>query len=272
MKWFLFLAMAIGLNFGFSCVSSCAETESAEQSEAAELAKKTQNPVANLISVPIQFNWDYNIGPAKATKTTVNVQPVIPVSINKDLNLITRTILPILHVQSPVPGEEDQNGIGDVLQSFFLSPTKLVRGWVVGAGPVFLYPTASKDSLGSEKWGAGPTAVVLKQKHGWTMGFLGNHVWSVAGASDRSEVNSTFLQPFIGKTSKTYTTLNVNTESTYNWVLRQWTVPVNFQLSQLLKVGNFPFSITFGYRYYASKPDGGPDSGLRAVFTALFPK
>ena len=119
--------------------------------EAAELAKKLQNPVANLISVPIQNNWDFGIGPEDAMRNLVNVQPVIPFSLNREWNLITRTILPFIHMESPVPGGGDTGGIGDILQSFFFSPKDPVGGWIVGGGPAFLYPSASDDALGAEK-------------------------------------------------------------------------------------------------------------------------
>ena len=134
-----------------------------------ELAKKTQNPIASLVSVPLQSNWDFGIGPADATKYTLNIQPVFPVSINKEWNLILRTIVPVIYMESPVPGGDTKSGLGDVTQSFFFSPVKLVDGWIVGAGPVFLYPTGA-DAFSSKKWGAGPTAVALKQESGWTYG------------------------------------------------------------------------------------------------------
>lgn len=238
----------------------------------AELAMKLQNPVANLISAPVQNNWDFGIGPANAMRYTVNVQPVIPFSLNEDWNLITRTILPIVHAESPVPGGDAASGMGDIVQSFFLSPQKPMGGWIVGGGPVFLYPTASDDALEGEKWGAGPTAVVLKQDAGWTYGLLTNHLWSFAGNRDRTDVSATFLQPFLSYTTRTYTTLAVNTESTYDWERDQWTVPLNAGVSQMLKLGEQPVQLQVGGRYYATKPDGGPDWGVRFTVTLLFPK
>jgi len=237
----------------------------------AELAKKTLNPIASLISVPLQSNWDFGIGPADATKYTLNIQPVIPISINKEWNLILRTIVPVISMESPVPGGDTKSGLGDITQSFFFAPVRLVDGWIVGAGPVFLYPTGA-EAFSTKKFGAGPTAVALKQQSGWTVGALANHIWSFAGPSGDQDVNATFLQPFAGYTTKTYTTLMLNTESTYDWVNRQWTVPVNVMLNQLLKIAGQPVSLQAGYRYYAEAPDGGPDWGLRFTFTLLFPK
>jgi hypothetical protein len=237
----------------------------------AELAKKLQNPVANLISVPIQNNWDFGIGPANAMRYTANIQPVIPFSLTEDWNLITRTILPVIYAESPVAGGRDASGLGDVVQSFFLSPKEPVGGWILGGGPVFLWPTATDSALGSGKWGAGPTVVALRQEHGWTYGALVNHIWSYEGWGDQ-RVNATFLQPFAAYTTKTYTTFGLNTESTYDWQNNQWTVPFNLSVAQLLKIGKQPVQFQIGGRYYAEKPAGGPDWGLRFTVTFLFPK
>jgi hypothetical protein len=251
----------------------CQARGAAAQDESAEeLAKKLQNPIANLISVPIQSNWDFGIGHANAMRFTVNVQPVIPFSLTKDWNLITRTIVPFIHAEAPVPGGDEHGGIGDIVQSFFLSPVQPLAGWIVGAGPVFLYPSASDPVLGSEKWGAGPTAVVLRQEHGFTYGILANHIWSFAGRDSRDDVNATFLQPFLSYTTSSHTTIALNTESTYDWEHRQWTVPIHLQVSQLLKLGKLPIQLTLGGRYYAKRPIGGPDWGFRFVVTFLFPK
>jgi hypothetical protein len=242
-----------------------------EPANEAELAKKLQNPVANLISVPIQNNWDFGIGSANAMKFTANIQPVIPVSISEDYNLIIRTILPVIYAESPVKGGRDAWGLGDTTQSFFLSPKEPVGGWILGAGPVMYYPTATDSALGAGQWGAGPTVVALRQEHGFTYGILANQIWSYAGWGAQN-VNATFLQPFFSYTTKTYTTFAINTESTYDWTASQWTVPVNFMIQQLVKIGKQPVAFQLGYRYYADKPSGGPDWGLRFNVTFLFPK
>jgi hypothetical protein len=248
------------------------ETNSAAAAQAAqaELAKKLNNPVAALISVPVQNNWDFGIGPANAMRYTANIQPVIPVTLTKDWDLIVRTILPVIYAESPVGGSST-SGLGDVTQSFFLSPKAPVGGWVLGAGPVMYYPTATDSALGAGKWGAGPTIVALRQEHGFTCGILANQIWSYAGWGDQN-VSATYLQPFVAFTTKTYTTFAVNTESTYNWEANEWTVPLNFQVAQLVKIGGKPVQFQIGYRYYAERPGGGPDWGLRFTITFLFPK
>jgi hypothetical protein len=266
---FLGLAwLCLGLHTAHGVEGATADEKTPE----AELAKKLQNPVANLISVPLQNNWDFSIGPADAMRYTLNVQPVIPLSLTMDWNLIIRTIVPIIHAESPVPSGDDKSGLGDILQSFFFSPHAPVDGWIWGVGPVVLYPSATDDALGSEKWGVGPTAVVLRQEKGWTYGLLANHVWSFAGEGSRMEVNATFLQPFGSYSTKTFTTFGLNTESSYDWENSQWTVPINVFASQLLKVGQQPISLQLGGRYYAERPSDGPEWGLRFAVTLLFPK
>jgi len=241
--------------------------------EAAELAKKLSNPVASLISVPFQNNWDYGLGTTNASKYILNFQPVVPVTLNEKWNLIVRTIVPYVSFGALTPTSSGAGGLGDTVQSFFLSPKEPTSGgWILGVGPVLLYPTATSRSTGSGKWAAGPTVVLLKQEHGWTYGFLGNHLWSFAGPESRASVNATFLQPFLTYTTKTYTTIGLNTESTYDWANDAWSVPLNLSVSQLLKVGGKPVSFSLGGRYYATSPAGGPDWGLRFVVTLLFPK
>jgi len=240
---------------------------------AAELAKKLANPVASLISVPLQFNFDENYGADdKGSKLVLNIQPVWPFSLGKDWNLITRTIIPLADQRDITPGT-DQSGLGDILQSFFFSPKEPIGGWVLAVGPVFLYPTASDEVLGGEKWGAGPTALALKQANGWTYGVLVNHIESFAGKDDRADISATFIQPFLSYITKTKTTIGLNTESTYDWNNEQWAVPLNLTISQLVKVGKMPLSLTAGVRYWAKAPVNGPEGlGFRAAVTFLFPK
>jgi hypothetical protein len=239
-----------------------------------ELAKKLQNPVAALISVPFQLNYDQNIGPEDdGYRWTLNIQPVIPFSLSDDWNLISRTILPVVHQDEIFPGAGDQTGIGDVVQSLFLSPVAPWSGWIWGAGPVFLLPAGSDRLLSAEKWGAGPTAVALRQQGPWTYGGLANHIWSFAGDGDRPDVSATFLQPFLSYTTPTAWTFAVLTESTYDWENEDWSVPINFVVSKLTDIGGQKVSFAGGLRYWVATPDSGPEGlGFRFVVTLLFPK
>jgi hypothetical protein len=244
--------------------------------EAQELAKKLSNPVASLISVPLQSNFDCDIGPADdGCRYTMNVQPVVPISIAEDWNVISRTIMPITYQNDIFPGAGDQFGLGDITQSLFFSPKapSSFGGLIWGAGPVFLVPTATDDLLGSEKFGIGPTLVVLKQAGPWTIGILANHIWSVAGDDDRVDISSTFLQPFVAYTTKDAWTFTLNTESSYDWKGEQWSVPVNAQVTKLLRFGKQPVSIGGGVRYWAESPESGPEGfGGRLIITFLFPE
>lgn len=241
-----------------------------------DLAKKTQNPIADLVSLPLQLNYDKRMGvDDRGDKHVLNVQPVIPFSLNTDWNLISRTILPVVKQDDLLPRDAaDHSGTGDTLQSFFFSPkAPTAGGWIWGVGPALLLPTASDSRLGSEKWALGPTAVVLKQQNGWTAGVLANHLWSVAGDHDRKDISATFVQPFLAYTTRTYTTFGLNTESSYDWKARQWSLPVNFTVSQLLKIGGQPISLSAGVRYWVDAPIGGAEGwGGRLALTFLFPK
>lgn len=242
--------------------------------DAESLAKKLSNPVASLVSVPFQINEDFGIGPnGNGDKLTLNIQPVVPVSIGTDANVIIRTILPVIHQRDIRGDNHSEFGLGDTVQSFFYSPKRPTSGGIIwGLGPVFLYPTGTDKYLTGKKWGAGPTFVLLKASGPFTAGLLANHIWSVAGSRDRPSVSTSFVQPFIAYTTKRATTFSLNTESTYNWKTKQWSVPVNAQVSQLVRLGKQPVSFGLGGRYYAASPEGGPGWGIRFLVTLLFPK
>jgi hypothetical protein len=243
------------------------------ESQSYDLARQLTNPVASLISLPLQNNFDWGGGPdGDGFQYRINIQPVIPFTLNKDWTLISRTILPYIY-QENIFGTTSQSGFSDTVQSLFFSPTEPTsNGWIWGAGPVILLPTATDDLLGTEKWGTGPTGVFLRQSNGWTYGMLANHIWSFAGEDSRNDVNATFLQPFLTFTMETFTTFSVNLESSYDWQGSQWTVPINLGVAQLLRVGGAPMQFAVGGRYYVEAPDNGPDWGLRFSVTFLWPR
>ncbi len=248
----------------------------AAEGDTAALAKKLSNPVANLISVPFQLNYDHDIGPGEDGEAyRLNIQPVIPISLNADWNVISRTIAPVITQDDVFPGAGSQFGLGDTVQSLFFSPVSPTSGgWIWGVGPVFLLPTATENLLGSDQWGLGPTAVVLRQQGHWTYGMLANHVWGVAGSDRLEDTNATFIQPFLAYNTPTAWTFSLNTESTYDWEAEEWSVPVNILVARIRKVGDLPVQFGAGVRLWADSPDAsGPDGiGLRLVATLLLPK
>lgn len=237
-----------------------------------ELAKKLANPISSLVSVPFQQNYDCCFGPKDAYRYSLNIQPVIPFSLNEDWNLIVRTIVPVVYQEAPAAGFDSGFGLSDTEQSFFLSPAQSLDGITWGVGPVFLWPTATSSELGTGKWGAGPTGVILKQHGGWTYGALANHIWSYAGHSDREAVSQSFVQPFLTYTFPDTTALSLSSESSYDWTSEQWTVPINAGISKVFKFGEQRISLGVSARYYAEAPSDGPKWGARFVTTFLFPE
>ena len=243
--------------------------------QAAELAKKLANPIASLVSVPLQYNNDSYGGALDGGRIQrLNVQPILPFSLNDDWNLITRTIVPLVDQSGFPAGDMNKSGVGDTTASQFFSPkAKTAGGWIWGAGPVEYLPTATDKALGGEKWGLGPTAVALKQTGPWTVGFLTNHIWSVAGDEDRNDINSTLVQPFFSYITKTKTTLGAATESTYDWRAGKWSVPLIASVSQLFKVGSQILQFQLAAKYWAEAPANGPTGwAFRSQLVFLFPK
>lgn len=241
--------------------------------QAASIAQKLSNPVASLISVPIQINYDDKYGlNEKGSVWRTNVQPVIPISLNDDWNMISRTIVPIVKQSDvPIPGVSE-SGIGDIVQSVFFSPKKPTEnGLIWGIGPVINIPTSTKETLGPEAWAAGPTGLVLKQSGPWTYGALANHLWSFA-KEDKTEINASFVQPFVSYITPKKLTYYLNTESTYNWDTKDWSVPINVGANQLMKVGNQIMQVGGGLRYWAESSEMGPKGwGVRINIIFVFP-
>ena len=248
----------------------------AEEETATELAKKTQNPVADLISVPFQNNFNFGVGPNNVTQYVLNVQPVIPFKLTEDWNLITRTILPIINQPSIAPGAESAFGLGDLNPAFFFSPRK-PGALIWGVGPVFTFPTATDTQLGSGKYSAGPTAVALTIQGPWVLGALINQQWSFAGDSDRRDVSAMLIQPFVNYNLPDGWYLSSAPIITANWEASSdntWTVPVGGGFGKLWRIGKvgLPVNTQIQAFYNVETPDGGPEWQLRFQVQFLFPK
>lgn len=263
------LAVAVGLVLA----GSMGPVDPARADDAA-LAQKLTNPVADLITLPVQMNLDRDIGPRDdGEKLATNVQPVIPFRLSESWNLITRTIVPVVYQHDVFPRSGSQFGLGDINASFFLSPREPTAGVIWGVGPVVLLPTATDSMLGGEKWGAGPAAVALVLRGPWTVGLLANHVWSFAGAGDRQDISNTFMQPFVAYTLPSAWTFSVQTETSYNWKTERWSVPVNASVSKLVRIGRLPVSLMGGVGYWAESPDTGPEGfRFRLQLNVILPR
>jgi hypothetical protein len=242
---------------------------------AEELAKLAQNPVGNLISLPFQNNTNFNVGPLSGTQNILNIQPVIPVSVNKDWNIITRTILPVISQPAMFPGEDRTNGLGDTTFTAFLSPAQ-PHGLIWGAGPVFQLPTDTQD-LGNKNWGMGASAVVLKLEKGdpWVYGVLVNNVWSLSGSGQGGSYSNFLMQPFVNYNFPDGFYINSVPIITANWEAesrQRWTVPLGAGVGKIFHFGALPVNMQLGAYYNVVQPDNGPGWQLRFQMQFMFPK
>ena len=237
----------------------------------ADLAQELTNPVADLMTIPIQMNFDSNIGlQDQGEKLQTNFQPVIPFGLNEEWNLVSRTIIPVTYQNDIFPGADSQFGLGDISMSLFFSPREPTStGIIWGAGPIFYFPSATDSLLGAKKWGAGPTALALRMQGAWTYGALLNHIWSFAGDDDRMDINNTFMQPFVAYTTPTAWTFSLQSETTYNWEIEKWSVPVNLAVAKLVWLGPLPVSLQAGVGYWLESPEAGAE-GFRFRLQANF--
>ncbi len=259
------------------CIAFAAATHAADGG-AAELARAAQNPVSDLISVPFQNNTNFDTGYYENTQNILNIQPVLPFSITEEANVITRTIVPVISQDKLFPGQSSENGLGDIQFTAFYSPKKPTsRGIIWGAGPALLMDTATDDILGTGKWSAGPSIVVLKMTKEWVFGALAQNLWSFAGDGNREDVNSFLIQPFVNynfpHSPGRY--LSFSPVITANWKASDdntWTVPLGGQIGQIVRFGKLPVNLSAGAYYNVEKPKYGADWTMRLQATLMFPK
>ena len=247
--------------------------ELTEEEKMAALAKQSQNPIANLISVPFQNNTSFGIGEYDRTQNVLNIQPVVPFS-GEHVRLITRTIIPVIYQPDVDQQEGGTNGLSDINATFFFSPAKTGRvTW--GAGPILVFPSATDDATGSGKWAAGPSAVALVMPGPWVIGGLVNNVWSFAGDSEREDVNRFLFQYFINYNFPSRWYISSAPIITANWKApsgNRWIVPFGGGVGKVFAIGRQRFNASFQVFGNAVTPDGGPTWSIRAQLVLLFPK
>ena len=240
-----------------------------------ELARAAQNPMANMISFPIQNNTNFGFGPLEKTQNVTNIQPVIPFNLTEDWLLISRTIAPVIYQPEFAHGQGSEFGLGDINQALFIGPSD--PGSIIwGVGPIFLLPTATDNRLGTDKWGVGPAGVALTMRGPWVFGVLTQNIWSFAGDSDRDDVNQFLLNPFVNYNLGDGLAIGSVPIITANWKApsgEQWTVPIGLQVSKIMPIGKLPINWILGAYYNIEKPDNlGPDWTLRFQVNFMFPK
>jgi hypothetical protein len=255
-------------------VPAWAEEEAAEQDKT-ELAKKTQNPIADLISLPFQYNLFFETGPKAKTQNVLLIQPVIPMKMNDNWNFIARPIIPLLNQPPFTDGQNRNHGLGNVQFQGFFSPQEKVNDWIVGFGPYLEFPTNSgpDNRLGSDNWSAGPAAVALKMEGPWVYGGLLTHLWSYSG--NDPEVNITSFQPFINYNLKDGWYLSASPIITADWSAdssEQWTIPIGGGIGKVFKIGKQPVNASIRAYHNLESPRNGSDWQLQFQVQFLFPK
>ncbi|MFI4938309.1 MAG: transporter [Candidatus Berkiellales bacterium] len=239
-----------------------------------ELARNAVNPFGKMIKIPFQYNYSRDIGKTHGNKTYIKFEPVVPVSLNENWNLISHSKIHFIDERNVNHHHSHQSGISDFKQHLLLSPNKISpEGFNWGLGPVFSIPTASYHTLGTQKWSIGPSSGLYWRDDHWTIGSLFYHLWSIAGSEERIYINKTYLKPRI--TYSTYQGWNFSTASdaVYNWRSDEWAAPVNFDISKLLCIGEQYITIGGGIRYWLVTTDRSPHGyAYRFAIAFLFPQ
>ena len=248
------------------------EDQAAAEAKATELAKAAQNPVANMNTIPVQFNWTTGAALGDETQSIINVQPVLPLPIDADWNLISRTVVPF--VSLPGPGTDRITGIADIQEQIYLTPAK-PKGVIWGFGPILSLPTSTNAATETGQFALGPTFVALKIGKKWVYGALVNQLWRVAGGDPDQAINAFFLQPFINYNLKRGWAISTAPAITANWDAgsgQVWTVPVGLGVSKITVIGKQPLNIAMQYYGNVVRPDNAGSSLVRMQFTLMYPK
>jgi hypothetical protein len=268
--------LAIAMSVLWGGVVPARAQESSEQNTE-KIAKQSQNPIANLISVPMENDFYPHTGTDKEDSYVLEMKPVVPIKLSSDWNLITRTIIPVIQTPELAPGINGTSGLGDIQESLFFSPTKAGPGGIIwGAGPVITAPTATEEIYGTGKLGMGPTLVVLKSQGHWLFGSLVQNLWSVeSGPRDRPGVNQMLMQPFVNYNLRHGWYLTSSPIITSNWEKSgndRWTVPVGGGVGRIVHFGTIPVSTYAQVFRNVERPDGTTSWSARFQMTFLFPR
>jgi len=242
------------------------------QEQMMALAKASQNPVADMNTIPFQFNWFSGGGLGNETLSQTLIQPVLPLPISENWNIVSRTIVPVMNI--PAGDGERLKGIGDIQEQIYFSPSK-PKGLIWAVGPVLSLPTATIDEISTGQFAAGPSVVLLAMPGKFVLGGVANQMWRFAGNDITTPINSFFVQPFINYNFKLGWSVSTAPSITANWEAetdQQWTVPVGMGVSKIAKVGNQPLSISFQYYHNAVRPDNAGADQVRMVVAFLFPR
>lgn len=247
------------------------ETKAELEARAAALAKQTQNPVADLVTIPLQFNWNTGGGLGDQTLQVINVQPVLPLALDDDWLLVSRTIVPMVNV--PLSSGDRSTGIGDIQEQMFLTsanPGKVIWGF----GPIFSFPTATNDALTTGQFALGPDFVILTMPGKWVIGAVANQLWRIGGSDNTTAISSFFVQPFINYNLHRGWSLSTSPDITADWNApsgQQWTVPLGMGVSKVSGIGKQPVNLSLQYYHNVVRPDNGPADVVRMVFALLYP-
>jgi len=249
-----------------------AQEEQQAQEEKVDIEKAAQNPIASMYVLPFQNNTQFGVGDENRTQNVTNIQPVIPIGLSKKVNLIVRTIIPLIN--QPLAEDDSKFGLGDIALSLFFTPRKPGK-LIWGVGPAIGLATATDPVLGTGKWSAGPSVIMLIQPGKWTFGFVAQNTWSFAGQSDRADVNAFYTNIFIVRQIAKGWYVNTSPIITANWNAesgQEWLVPIGAGVGKIFRIGKLPMNAQVGYYNYVVKPDNGPDWQLRAQLNFMFPK
>lgn len=248
-------------------------TEQEKHASEELLLQKLANPLAALGSLKLTADFDYHVGPLEeGHRSTLLVQPTVPVHLGDEWNVISRTALPVIYQEDISPGVGNQSGLGDLTEIVYLAAVQPGRrGWIGGIGPIVRLPTGSDDFLTSRKWALGPSAAAVRQLDDFTIGLILAQLWSVGGSGQRPDVNAGSFEPFVTYRAEGLWNLSLHVPCTYDFITHQWIIPVALSVEKLVSFQKHPITISFGVHYWADSPDSGPhdlafDFGLTIVF------